>query len=198
MLGASRHFRSFFVSDTSSATLTHNIHFLALAAILLVLACAATLVYRARRSIPETKTLTSIALPKADESEATHEQVMEICAACHKYPPPEIFAKDQWHTEVARGFDFFRQAHMNLKPPSQSSVVRYYETRAPAALPVLKPEAEPYPFPVEWQRIGYHDLGERADPGIANVHFVHLTDDHMLDVVACDMMRGKVFLLKPY
>ena len=38
----------------------------------------------------------------------------------------------------------------------------------------------------------------RDRPAIANVRFVHLSDPRKLDVVACDMVNGKVFLLKPY
>ncbi len=45
---------------------------------------------------------------------------------------------------------------------------------------------------------GYRPSQRLPSPGVANVRFVHLTDERKLDVLACDMMNGKVFLLKPY
>jgi hypothetical protein len=51
---------------------------------------------------------------------------------------------------------------------------------------------------VRFERAGYRAVRERWLPGIADVRFVHLSDERRLDVVACDMANGMVFLLKPY
>ena len=77
-------------------------------------------------------------------------------------------------------------------------MVAYYQRRAPESLPVLErtvPAGEP---PVRFERTGYRPRGGRPSPGVANVRFVHLSDERKLDVLACDMVNGKVLLLKPY
>ncbi|MGP0067408.1 MAG: FG-GAP repeat domain-containing protein [Isosphaeraceae bacterium] len=133
--------------------------------------------------------------------EASLEQVERTCGTCHAYPPPDLFPKDLWPHEVSRGFSFLRGGSAGSAPagtPSFASVVAHYRRRAPESLPVLEPTVPPHECPVRFERNGYRPSGELPSPGVANVRFVHLSDERKLDVLACDMMNGKVFLLKPY
>jgi hypothetical protein len=179
-----------------------RIVWLTLVLIVLAVAWAVYLNLNARPSSAETArvAITKSQSVKEPVREATHAQVMEVCSACHVYPPADIFAKDQWPTEVARGFDFFNQAHLKLPGtvPSAASVTAYYQSRAPDALPILTQPPEPPPFDVAFERKGFRDESAKASPGMANVHFVHLSDPVKFDVVACDMRHGEVLRLKPY
>ncbi len=134
----------------------------------------------------------------ATPPEASHEVVARICGNCHAYPPPETFPKDLWPHEVRRGFNFLKQAHYSGATPSIPSVIAYYQRRAPEALPVLeraKPQGE---CPISFHRTGYRTGEGGSLPALSNVRFVNLSDERKLDVVACDMVNGRVLLLRPY
>ena len=77
-------------------------------------------------------------------------------------------------------------------------MANYYKNRAPESLPLLESNNSKSPISVQFERTGYRPENVRQIPAIANVRFVHLSDQTRLDVVACDMVNGKVLLLKPY
>ncbi len=130
--------------------------------------------------------------------EASRDQVERTCAKCHALPPPELFSKRDWPREVDRGFRFLREDSVPADAPSFASVVAYYQRRAPESLPVLERTVPPHELPVRFQQTGYRPPLPFPLPGVANVRFVHLSDERKLDVLACDMVNGLVLLLKPY
>jgi tetratricopeptide (TPR) repeat protein len=143
---------------------------------------------------------------KPDSGEASEAQVHQFCGACHAYPPAETFPRPAWRTEVLRGFRFFESStdrNIELLPqrmaiPSIESVVRYYERRAPAALPPVKQEATARPLPVRFTRGDLRCPDELPSPAVSNVNLVQLTDDHRLDLVVSEMRSGRVWSMKPY
>jgi FG-GAP-like repeat len=156
---------------------------------------AASLAWRSREpSPPPALPLTELALAQ----EASREQVEQTCATCHAYPPPELFPRLGWPREVERGFRFLREGPVPADTPSFASVVAYYQRRAPESLPVLEQTVSPNECPLRFERTGYRPAPGLPSPGVANIRFVHLSDERKLDVLACDMLNGKVFLLKPY
>jgi hypothetical protein len=135
------------------------------------------------------------------------EQVHNFCgAACHAYPPPDTFPRKHWRAEVEQGFRFFGQSSLALKQPPSESVVRYYESRAPEELPLLRFDPPTRPLGVSFERRGYPGPEVRESFAISNVNLVHLPDPSKprpagkqpLDVLACDMRNGLVMLLRPY
>jgi hypothetical protein len=133
------------------------------------------------------------------ELEASREEVERTCGtSCHAFPPPELFPKDLWPFEVERGFKFLAKGTIPPATPSAASVVAYYQRHAPDELAVLEPNLSPTTSPARFERTGYRAVTERSAPAIAYVRFVHLSDETKLDVLACDMANGKVFVLKPY
>lgn len=133
--------------------------------------------------------------------EATFEQVLTACTACHVYPPPEAFARYDWPGEVSRGFRFLERAGLTTiaNLPAEVEVTRYYTNRAPLTLPPAErtPAASPGQSRFQFQNRGYRG-DEPGAPAIAGVGFAHLFDDHRLDVLACDMAGGRVLAFKPY
>ena len=85
---------------------------------------------------------------------------------------PEIL----WPHEVDRGFSFLKRDAVPADTPSFASVVAYYQHRAPESLPVLEQPVDSGECPVRFGRavIG---LARVPSPGVANVRFVHLSDD---------------------
>jgi FG-GAP-like repeat len=136
--------------------------------------------------------------PEAAPTEASHEVVARTCGGCHAFPPPETFPKDHWPHEVRRGFTFLKEAHYSGILPSIPSVIAYFQRRAPEALPVLQKEKSPAECPVRLERTGFRTTEGGTPPALSNVGFVHLSDERKLDVLACDMVNGRVLLLRPY
>jgi hypothetical protein len=131
--------------------------------------------------------------------EATQEQVVEICAGCHAYPPPESMAKYDWPAEVERGYAFLEQSKLaaKLNPPPAVEVTRYYINRAPAMLP--RPSRLPTGGPGRFRFERLSVRGEGPDPPvISHVQFARLFDERRLDVLACDMQGGRLLAWKPY
>ena len=125
--------------------------FLGLAAAFLGL--SAWFVIRPLLGTPAAETAPATAVPAA--AEATPEQVHSLCGACHAYPPPEAFPRSAWRKEVKQGYDFLRHSTLAGPYPSQESVVRYYETRAPLELPLPRVENAPGEVPLRFNRQGF-------------------------------------------
>jgi len=173
---------------------------LTLALLLLFPLVVAILAWGARRARTVPSTIVSNTAPKAIRAEAaaSREEVERTCGTCHRLPTPELFPKELWPGEVERGFRFLAKGSTPPGTPSLPSVIMYYQERAPRELPVLEPKASATASPVRFERTGYRTVRERWAPAIAHVQFVHLSNQTKLDVLACDMANGKVFVLKPY
>jgi hypothetical protein len=164
----------------------------------LLLIVAVALAWRSQAARPVPPTQESRPFPSPRAPEASRAEVERTCASCHAYPPPELFPESLWPHEVERGFKFLERGKVPADTPSFARVVEYYRRRAPEALPVLGRAAAPTEVPVRFQRTGYRLAQDSLTPGVANVRFLHLSDERKLDVVACDMVNGKVLTLKPY
>jgi hypothetical protein len=125
-------------------------------------------------------------------------QVHHFCGDCHAYPPADSFPRSAWKKEVEQGYVFFAQSNRNLHAPPIEQVVRYYEERAPAELPLPLLEPAAGPLPVRFARTEYPLPANVTIPTVSNVNLVHLFDDKRLDVLACDMRAGLVMALRPY
>ena len=131
--------------------------------------------------------------------EATSAEVHRLCGACHAYPPPDTFPRSAWRKEIKQGYDFFHQdPSYRFDYPPLEAVVRYYESRAPKALPRLSPPAAAHPPLARFDRHGYRAPGEAHPPGVANVNLVHLFRKDKLDILVCDAVNNQVLVLSPY
>jgi hypothetical protein len=131
----------------------------------------------------------------AEPPEATPEQVRQVCAACHAYPPPETFPRSAWRKEVKQGYDFLHQdaAHRFAFAPLPS-VLRYYEKRAPEALPSLPPLPSGE-SPLRFERRGYKLPDSSAPPGVTHLSLVRLGEHARPEVLVCDVHSAQVLLL---
>jgi hypothetical protein len=136
--------------------------------------------------------------PPPEPAEATAEDVHRLCGACHAYPPPDTFPRAAWRKEVTQGYDFFHQdpSYRFAYPPLEA-VVRYYEARAPDALPPASRTAAPHPPPVRFDPLGFPGPAA-GPPGTSHVNLVHLFHKDKLDILACDAINKQVLVLSPY
>jgi hypothetical protein len=135
----------------------------------------------------------------ADEHAASEEEVIQtFCGACHRLPPPDVLPRSRWKESIEQMYTFFSEAGKDLHPPPLDAAVKYYESRAPAELPLLPAAPAAGSVPVRFERITFPAAPGASPPSIANVNLVHLFDEQRLDVLACDMRWGLVLALRPY
>ncbi|HZU39297.1 MAG TPA: FG-GAP-like repeat-containing protein [Gemmataceae bacterium] len=144
--------------------------------------------------------------PVAQTVAASPAQVHAFCGSCHAYPPPDSFPSSYWPDEVAKGYHFYdtptpesqevRRKHIRVPPLNR--VVRYYQDRAPAELPLPVFGPQPSPAPVRFAKAQCPIPGQLSSPAVSNVNLVHLSDARKLDLLACDMRQNRVLAMKPY
>lgn len=131
-------------------------------------------------------------------------QIAEYCSKCHAYPAVDSFPRSAWKEEVEKSYTLIAQSQLNGKgphvpaPPPMEQVLKYYEERAPLALPRVIIQRASGPLPLRLEQTDYPPPPKTAEPAIANVNLVHLFDERRLDVLACDMRAGRVIALRPY
>jgi hypothetical protein len=133
-----------------------------------------------------------------DESLELDASVREFCTACHAFPPPSTFPRSAWAGEVEQAYGFARDSTRPLRKPPFDSVVGYFEDRAPLELPPVRFEQAPAPPTLSFHRTGFAAPRHPKAPAVSSVRLVHLFDKDRLDVLACDMRRGRVMVLSPY
>lgn len=139
---------------------------------------------------------------------ATEQEARAICSACHVYPAPEILPRGAWADSIAR-MTLFRMgqpepavtrgtlASVVPLPDDMARVLAFYESRAPARLPV------PEPWPLPDRRSPHFVKSALAPkhyppvPGISNVQFLDLAGAGTIEVVATDMRHGLVLHANP-
>jgi FG-GAP-like repeat len=139
--------------------------------------------------------------PEDDAKVATWRQ--QQCTKCHVLPPPEYVPRGMWRFRVQEMAE--RSMMGTGVPPGEESILwqldldkiaRWYEMRSPEILPL------PDPWPqddggLRFVRHAYDPPAAPPVPIISNVCFFDLDGDGRLEIVACDMGRGSVFLGDP-
>ncbi len=106
------------------------------------------------------------------ENEAVTASVKTFCGACHAVPGPESFPRDDWYHEVQRGFDFYyKSGRTDLSVPAQSEIVKWYQARAPEALPGADQAAQE--SPIRFESLNLSGTANEI-AGISAVSFVGL------------------------
>ncbi|HTV01666.1 MAG TPA: VCBS repeat-containing protein [Luteitalea sp.] len=149
-------------------------------------------------------TVTTRAAAAQPAPAATEDEARQRCGtACHRFPPPDVLPRAAWRDELVRmqllmdgvpepaGMPGAATAMIPL-PPDMLRIQRFYESRAPEALPAHTP----WPA-VDQARLSFtrRPLAAAAPlrvshPAIANVRLLDLDDDGRVEVVASDMRAG--------
>ena len=174
--------------------------------LLLVSGSAALLAGRAgsRASGGETFAPSSAHPPlSAQDDVRIGEQVKQHCSRCHVLPPPEYVPRSMWGARIQEMAE--RSMTGTGVPPGEESILwqldldkiaRWFEQRAPEALPL------PDPWPADegglrFVKHAYNPPGAAPLPVVSNVRFFDPDGDGKLEIVACDMGRGAVFIGDP-
>lgn len=146
-------------------------------------------------------------LPAGKDDKRDEAIARSICASCHAFPAPDVLPRSAWPASIEK-MTLLREnkdvpgwgsrAGSVPLPDDMQAALRYYEARAPAALP----SPEPWPPPDDRVRFARHHLAfpqaATPEPATANVRLADLEGDTRLEVVVSDMRHGLVLLGRPY
>jgi FG-GAP-like repeat len=139
----------------------------------------------------------------AAEDAQVGEVIRQQCSRCHVLPPPEYVPRSMWRFRIQEMAE--RSMTGTGIPPGEKSVLwqfdldkitRWFEARAPEVLPL------PQPWPrddggLRFVKHAYAPSGAAPMPIVSNVRFFDLDGDGKLEIVACDMGRGSIFIGDP-
>ena len=129
-----------------------------------------------------------------DVSADVARRIETFCSDCHALPRPESFARDRWHYEVRRGYEFYAKSGRNdLDVPPLRDTLDYYRARAPEQLTFSQGGEAAEPPPVNFQQENlYLDSAAGSLPEIAQLRWAQLTDTEKPLLLASDMRYGYV------
>src|SRR6185503_8218540 len=150
------------------------------------------------------------AAPPAAKPDPRREQEMArvTCGvSCHAFPAPDVLPRAAWRASIEKMAlirenkdvaEWGARVRSVPLPDDMEAALRYYEARAPEALP------SPEPWPAPDQRLRFTRRGLKfegavtPEPAVANVRLFDLDGDARLEVTAADMRHGVVLVGRPY
>lgn len=136
--------------------------------------------------------------PPEQVAEASEPAVRDFCGKCHAYPPPDCFPRSAWRQELRQAYDFVRNSSVPGGYPSLESVVRFYETRAPAEFSIPIPSRTLARPPVSFSPTHVRmPNADKPSPGTTFVDLVHLTSRSKHELLVCDGWSGQVAVCDP-
>ena len=148
------------------------------------------------------------AAPPPPDPKLTEASLRITCGtSCHVLPAPDVLPRAAWRASIEkmalirdnRDIPEWGARVRSLPLPADiEAALRYYEARAPVALP------SPEPWPAPDGRLTFVRRGLRfegavtPEPGVANVRLRDLDGDSRLEVIVSDMRHGVVLVGRPY
>ncbi|NQT12645.1 MAG: VCBS repeat-containing protein, partial [Planctomycetes bacterium] len=162
---------------------------------------ASIALWRASRRAPwygDQEVLGGVA-PSPPPTDAMESRITAFCGNCHAVPLAKSFARDAWHNEVLRGYEFYARSGLaHLEPPPVQATVEYFRSRAPEELvfPVAPEATTPLraKFTVEKRTSDRHPT---VAPAIAYLRWARLETDGRPALLVCDMRDGNVMAVDP-
>ncbi|GIW88596.1 MAG: hypothetical protein KatS3mg108_2920 [Isosphaeraceae bacterium] len=130
-----------------------------------------------------------------DYPEATDAQVQQTCGACHPTPQPDLFIRQEWPSEVVRGYNFLRESGLEIDAPPAVHVVRYYRNRAPKSLKKPSRIALGSAERFSWTPVPLVPPAE-GPPAISHVRIARLGVDRDPVILACDVEAHRLLAFR--
>jgi hypothetical protein len=132
--------------------------------------------------------------PVAALTAAMEQRIATFCGDCHALPRPASFARDRWHFEVRRGYEFYARSGRNdLDPPPFHATLAYFRARAPQQLTFPRTDEAADKPPVNFVKQDFHlNSASGVVPEIAYLSWTRLKPDAEPVLVASDLRHGHV------
>src|SRR5262249_32545194 len=104
----------------------------------------------------------------AEQVKDIDKKVDRFCGSCHKVPPPDIFPRSAWKTEVEQSYGFADRFKPMKNLPPIEAVIKWFEERAPLELPPANIQYSARPFPIHYEAAHLAGLPDAQPPVISN------------------------------
>ena len=140
----------------------------------------------------------SVVLPDFDVVALTADdepKMREVCSHCHQFPAPDVLPRGAWRAtiwEMFKNSGHGRTVKWHFDP---EAVVHWYEQRAPEAFSFGGNDNE-NAF-ASHSIFSARPIGIQAPapvPAIANIQVANVIGDERLEVIACDMLGGRILV----
>lgn len=127
-------------------------------------------------------------------SQADEARVREICSHCHRLPTPDVLPRSAWEDTI---WEMFRESGYGTTVKwgvDPSSVVAWYEERAPEqfTFPVTDESREPDGLPLDKRTIASHP--SPAPRVVSNILVANVVGDEHPEILVCDMFNGQILM----
>jgi hypothetical protein len=142
--------------------------------------------------------------PSPTPDDATAAVIQKQCSKCHVPPLPEYLPRSFWRLRIQ---EMAQRSLMGtgVSPGEESTLwqidlgplVRWFEARSPERLTLPEPWPEAKDQRFKFVRRTWNPPNAAPVPVISNTRFFDIDGDGRLEIVACDMGHGLVFIGDP-
>lgn len=140
------------------------------------------------------ETLIAADVPPVEIDAETERQIVSFCSACHAMPMASSFARDSWHAEVMRGYQFYAQSgRKDLEVPAPYLVISYFRSKAPDAVELPEQLDDSVNSRIVFRADrSAHDKTAKIPPAVAHLKWLPRPENPAGLLVSCDMRLGTV------
>ncbi len=132
--------------------------------------------------------------PRPEQPPAAPDAAVEaLCGTCHTRPGPDVLSRRSWAAIVSEMFLIIGAPSGVVGDVTRADAVRYFESRAPAHLPLRPDCRDSDPGPVRFQESSL-GLEELRLPAVANVRLQPFSHPRLPDLVVSEMRTGRVLV----
>lgn len=152
------------------------------------------LVRSGRQGATQLEMLTSAEAPLIAIDADTERRITAFCSACHAMPVAASFARDAWHHEVMRGYQFYATSgRTDLDAPAPYLTIAYFRSKASETVVLPTQTDDDSPSQITFRPVRAPlDKSAPVPPAVAHLKWLPQTTTQTGTLVQCDMQSGVI------